>query len=263
MRKSTNNFVQYLSLLFADWIGIISNITTFASLFLGLWDVSKLPSWLSLVPKEGYITLSYFAFIFANYRVYIRVKKDDSTFSFDIKKAENTNIETHAAILFNGSEVSFATSMVFYINIRLFATNIGSQSAVDFKIVSLSPLPFEKVEILELKLTKQGSVGILDNPYYFRPDDMTSDLQIRVKFRVELDVLETTFGALSKLKTLKCGVGATPTGKSIIVKLVECDFSQAIYDIENRIAMACQKSETSQKALLLMKRFWLGPGQAA
>jgi hypothetical protein len=140
-------------------------------------------------------------------------------------------------------------------------TNVGAQTAVNFKFVSLHPIKSENIRAIEYSLSKAGSGGgKLDNPYYFRQDDMSSDFQFRIKFTVDTEYLEKTFGALSKVGKVKLTVGATPTGRKTIEKSFECDFSSGLkHQIEERIPhRATQNLPGAIQAFNLMKRYWTG-----
>ena len=100
----------------------------------------------------------------------------------------------------------------------------------------------------------------MDNPYYFRTDDMSENFQLRVKFSVSTEVLEKIYGSLGKIGKIQVKLSATPTGKHPIFQTFECDLSPAFSEVEGRVAnKAGQNISLATKGIRLMKRFWMGP----
>ncbi len=257
--SKNNNIFHYLSLLFNGWLGIISNVISLVSLVVGLWNNSELPALLSSIPREGYITLSFIAFAIANYRVYKQIEKNDSDFKFEIVKSEGVGA-TSDIVVFTPEQIAFAEEIKFQVVLRIFIVNVGAQTAVKFSVESLSPFPSQSIKDLQFELHKNGSFGKVDNPYYFRTDEMSENFQLRIEFSVQTEILEKIYGSLGKVGKVRIRISATPTGKRPIFQDFECDLSPAFSQIESRVAnRATQSIPLATKAINLMKRFWMGP----
>lgn len=260
MRGQSNSVSQYFSLLFSDWLNIVSNAITIASLLIGFLNETSLPLVLTRIPREGYILLAFLAFGVANYRIYMKVKREEGVFDFKITKVEGVGI-TSEPILYNGQDFSFAPDIKFQVIARLFISNVGAQTAVNFEFISLMPLALNQIQSLEVALAKSGTFkNKEDNPYYFKPDDMSGDFQFRMIFNVNTEYLEKTFGALGKVGLAKLTIGATPTGRKRIERTIDFDFSPAFkHQVEERIPNRVnQNLPATIKAFGLMKRYWLG-----
>lgn len=256
--NKNNNILHYLSLLFNGWLGIISNVVSLASLVVGLWNNSELPVLLSSIPREGYITLSFFAFAIANYRVYKQIERNDSDFKFEILKSEGVGV-TSDIVVFTPDQITFADEIKFQVALRIFIVNVGPQTAVKFSVESLPSFPSQSIKDLQLELHKIDSHGKVDNPYYFRTDDMSENFQLRIKFSVQTETLEKIFGSLGKVGKVQIKISAIPTGRRPIFKDFECDLSPAFSQVESRVAnRAIQSVPLATKAINLMKRFWMG-----
>jgi hypothetical protein len=251
---------EYFSLLFSDWLNIISNVVTIVSLVVGLLDSSILPSYLSSIPKEGYILLAFVAFSLANFRIYQRNHKEDSKFDFEILKIDGIGL-ANELFQIKREEASLTKSIPLMLTVRLVVTHKGPPSSVRFSLESVKfdtkDLPFS---LTELKLIKSGTGTKLENPHYFKPDEMSDSYQIRVDFEVDTEEIERLFGAIGNIGSLDVTFRATSVNEKAINRTIECDYSPIHTRTEERFIAKLQHTPNSATSMvMLMKRYWKGP----
>lgn len=252
-------YLRYLTLLFGDWINLVSVGLTLLSLLAGLLEDTALPGLLQTLPRSIFVLIAFMSFAYANFRINSRFT--ESTFEMEFAGVVDLSL-VKGGFEFADTHVKLEKDLTIKLTADLLVSNKVAARSIHFFIATIDPDGLLACEPSDLKVQiRRKASGIwLENPYHFNADEMYRDFQIVIDLPFSVPKVESTFGSLSQFRCAEVSVAALQPEGSIMTQSISIDLTPIHHRLEDIISSKMQHLQNSRipakEMLLAIKRYY-------